>query len=386
MKELELPEFNPYQENDLKRALLQLFVIGFPAYELPDYIKAELEKGLGGTIVFRRNIDTLDQVVALNEAVHWAAKDQHLPPLVSVDQEGGRVVRVREPLTKIPTMRAVGDHHNLSVAADVADVIASEIGALGFNLNYSPVIDVDTNPDNPVIGDRAFSRDPEWVARFGGAFVAGHFAAGVIPCGKHFPGHGDTDTDSHLELPKINHERERLDAVELLPFRKLADYGIPMIMTAHVVVPSLDPEEPATLSKKILDGILRKELKYEGVIVSDDLEMVAVADLYPIEILVEKSLRAGADLFLICHSFEKYDRALAHLLKVCTEDETLKARVFESANRIAKMKKSLLRSWPKPWKKIDLLFDQIGCEKHRDIIAKIKNGEFSGQDPTARST
>ena len=380
-----LPEFNPHLDTDLERAILQLFVIGFPGHDLSEEVADELKKGLGGVILFRRNIDIIDQVLSLSESIHAAAKDQPLPPFVSLDQEGGRVVRIREPLTTLPTMRAVGDKGDVGLAADVAEVIASEVGALGFNLNYSPVIDVDTNPDNPVIGDRAFSRDPEKVARFGGAFIAGHLTAGVVPCGKHFPGHGDTDTDSHLTLPTIAHDRQRMDSIELLPFKKLCDVGIPMIMTAHVIVPSIDPEEPATLSHKSLTGILRKELNFEGVIVTDDLEMAAVADRYEIEELVLKSLEAGSDLFLICHTFSKYERAVSHLLEKAGEDDRLKAIIFTAANRIAKTKKYLLGSWPKPWKKIDMLFETIGCQQHLATIEKIENGGFEGKDPTARS-
>ncbi len=385
MNDIELPEFNPHQADDLKRAILQLFVIGFPSYTLSDEVRTELENGLGGVILFRRNVNDVDQVVALCESAHDAAKSQPLPPFVSLDQEGGRVVRVRDPLTKLPTMRSVGDKNDLHLAADVAEVIATEVCALGFNLNYSPVIDVDTNPDNPVIGDRAFSRDPLTVARFGGAFVAGHLASGVIPCGKHFPGHGDTDTDSHLTLPTISHDRARLDAIELLPFQKLAEAGIPMIMTAHVVVPAIDPDEPATLSEAALTGILRNEMGFDGIIVTDDLEMAAVAERYEIEKLVLKSLHAGSDLFLICHTFEKYQRAVDYLLAAAKENPDIKAKIFTAANRIAKTKKSLLRSWPKPWKKIDMLFETIGSESHLATIDKIQNGGFEGKDPTARS-
>ncbi len=385
MNEIELPEFNPHNPEDLKRAILQLFIIGTPSYELSEDVNSELKKGLGGVIFFRKNVQDVDQVVALCESAHAAARELPLAPFVSLDQEGGRVVRVQDPLTPLPTMRSVGDKNDLHLAADVAEVIATEVCALGFNLNYSPVIDVDTNPDNPVIGDRAFSRDPETVARFGGAFVAGHLASGVIPCGKHFPGHGDTDTDSHLTLPTISHDRARLDQIELHPFKKLAEAGIPMIMTAHVVVPAIDPEEPATLSPLSLTGILRDEMKYEGIIATDDLEMAAVAERYEIEKLVLKSLHAGADLFLICHTFEKYQRAVDYLFSAAQENADIKSKIFTAANRIAKTKKSLLRSWPKPWKKIDMLFDMIGSESHLATVDKIKNGGFEGKDPTART-
>ena len=199
--EPQLPFFNPYDTSteSIRKAVGQLFVVGFRGdgeSPTPAVTEALGAGDIGGVILFRRNIRDIEQVVRLNEAIHDAAKSAEAPPFVALDQEGGRVVRLREPLTPIPPMRTIGDTRSWELAADVAEVLATEVATVGFNLNFSPVLDVDTNPANPVIGDRAFSRDPQIVSMMGGAFTFGHLKSGVVPCGKHFPGHGDTDTDS----------------------------------------------------------------------------------------------------------------------------------------------------------------------------------------------
>lgn len=388
--EPKLPFFNPYDESEqtLRQALGQLFVIGFRGdeHEPPTDVAAALGSGaIGGVILFRRNVRDVDQVVALNEAIHAAARDAVAAPFVSLDQEGGRVVRLREPLTPIPPMRAIGETGDYELAADVAEVLATEVATVGFNLNFSPVLDVDTNPANPVIGDRAFSRDPAVVARMGGAFLLGHLAAGVVPCGKHFPGHGDTDTDSHHELPILNHEPERFEAVELIPFQRTIAADIPMIMTAHVLVPALDTVHPATLSHAVMHRLLREELGYDGVVITDDLEMKAVADRYSVEQMVELGLRAGVDIFLICHEFEKYQAAYEHLLELARRHPSDRRRVFESANRVMRLKDGLLSSWPRPWRPIAGWRDVLGCAAHRDVLARLAPATELGPDPTARS-
>jgi beta-N-acetylhexosaminidase len=319
----------------------------------------------------------------VNDAFHEAGAGARGPAWVAVDQEGGRVVRVREPLTPIPPMRAVGDKGKAALAAEVAEVIATEISMLGFNLNFSPVLDVDTNPDNPVIGDRSFSRDPEVVAQMGGAFMAGHLTAGVVPCAKHFPGHGDTDTDSHIDLPVVNHAPERLEEIELYPFKRAIDIGFPMIMTAHVMVPALDTVHPATLSHAVMTRLLRQEFDYDGVVVSDCLEMNAVADRYEITEMVELGLRAGVDMFLICHTESKWRAAREHLIKLATNNDIDRHRVFQSANRIMELKTTMLGSWPRPWVRPPFWRDEIGSEQNLAVMKSVTEDIVTGgDDPT----
>src|SRR5439155_8944763 len=185
-------------------------------------------------------------------------------------------------------------------AEAVGRAIGDELRALGVDIDFAPVLDVHTNPANPVIGERAFGRDAATVARRALAFARGLDAAGVLACGKHFPGHGDTDTDSHLELPRIDHDWDRLEKVELLPFRRAAAAGLPIIMTAHVVFAALDAQRPATLSEQVITGLLRGKLGYRGVIVSDDLDMRAIAGHMGADHAAVAAVRAGCDVLLLC--------------------------------------------------------------------------------------
>lgn len=373
-------------EKDIRAAVGQLLVVGFDgATETPpDAIASALaDNRIGGVILFRRNVESVEQVVALNESIHECARDAVEAPFVCVDQEGGRVVRVRDPLTAIPPMRAVGRTGDRRLVSEVSEVIATEVGALGFNVNFAPVLDVDTNPDNPVIGDRAFSDDPDTVARCAGAFLLGHHTAGVLPCGKHFPGHGDTLLDSHEELPTVTHERERLDRVELLPFRRMITAEIPMLMTAHVMMPALDSEHPATLSRRILSDLLREEMGYEGVVVSDDLEMKAVADRYTIPEMLERGLRAGVDLFLICHTREKWERGFEHLVERALSDNQMLLHVIRAAERVRALKQSYLGNLRRPWTRFDNWRDLLGCKAHQETMAKVPTlSDEPGSDPT----
>ena len=380
------PGLDELTEEEIRAAVGQLLVVGFEGATTtpPGAIERALaEDRIGGVILFRRNVDTVDQVVELNEAVHEAAADDVEAPFICIDQEGGRVVRVRDPLTPIPTMRAVGRTRDRRLVSEVSEVIATEVGALGFNINFAPVLDVDTNPDNPVIGDRAFSDSPEQVARCAGAYLLGHHTAGVIPCGKHFPGHGDTLLDSHKDLPTVDHDRERLDAVELLPFRRMITADIPMLMTAHVMVPKLDSEYPATLSRRIMTDLLREEMGYEGVVVSDDLEMKAVADRYEVDEMLERGLKAGVDLFLICHTEDKWRSGYDFLVERALEDNRMLLHVIRAAERVRSLKQSYLGNLRRPWSRFDNWRDLLGCDEHREIMARVPDQpDTPANDPT----
>jgi beta-N-acetylhexosaminidase len=375
----------PDSSLDLRQAVGQLLLVGFQGAESspPEAITEALSDGeIGGVILFRRNVADVDQVATLNQALHGAAAGAVAPPFIAVDQEGGRVVRLREPLTPLPTMRAAGQKHDPNLIVRLSEVIATELSALGFNLNFAPVLDVDTNPDNPVIGDRAFDTTPERVARLGGAFLIGHLMAGVAPCGKHFPGHGDTLVDSHLGLPKLMHDMERLDKIELLPFRMAIQAGIPMLMTAHILLPILDAFHPATMSRHIIGDLLRTQMRYDGIVITDCLEMKAVADRYEIEEMVELCLMAGVDIFLICHTEDKWRRAHRHLVALGERDEQARARIYESAARVVKLKTDFWGNLPRPWQPLDGWNEVLGCEEHRQVVAMVDGGYTHGVDPT----
>lgn len=309
----------------------QLFMFGFDGTSLPRRARDFLEKDQAlGVILFKRNIESRDQVYDLNCSV---------PGLVSVDQEGGRVARLRGICTNIPPMREIGEasRHDSELPYKIGYQMGRELKELGFDIDFAPIMDIDTNPKNPIIGDRSFSRDPDDVARLGSRFIRGMQEAGILACAKHFPGHGDTDTDSHLDLPVITHGEDRISHVELHPFRAAIQAKVACMMTAHILVPALDPIYPATLSYPILTGLLRKQMGYEGVIVSDDLEMHAVADRYSIREMVKLGLLAGVDLFLVCSKLDKTREAIDAVHDLVDCGEVPKERVFEALGRISAM-------------------------------------------------
>ncbi len=311
----------------------QLIVGGFASTELSPRFARELAAGRrAGAILFRRNIKSVDQVARLNRSL-VAAAPAALPPLVGVDQEGGRVARLGPPFVKLPPMRQLGRIGDVALTERVAEQLGRELAVLGFNLDFAPVMDVDSNPQNPVIGDRSFGRDPEVVAAHGAAMVRGLQGHGVLACAKHFPGHGDTALDSHLALPTVAHERSRLDEVELPPFRAAAKAGVAAMMSAHVVFDGLDPAVPATFAPKICTELLRSTLGFEGALFSDDMEMGAVAAERSIEDSAVMAVRAGCDVLLICSDQALQARAHAALVERATGEPAFAERCREAAAR-----------------------------------------------------
>src|SRR5689334_12357257 len=252
----------------LRREIGQLLIAGFNGHQIPAELRSlAKEFGLGGVILFARNVDAPEQVAELAHDASRLVPD--LPPWVSVDQEGGRVARLKRPFTEWPPMATLGRSGDVRLAERFARALASELKAVGITLDYAPVLDIHTNPKNPVIGDRALSETAEGVARLGAAIVTALQNEGVAACGKHFPGHGDTQADSHLELPLVEHPLERLRSVEFVPFRAAIAAGVATMMTAHVFMPALDERRPATLSRRVVFDLLREELRFDGVILSD---------------------------------------------------------------------------------------------------------------------
>src|SRR5207253_22636 len=251
-------------------------IAGFNGHQVPVELRSlARDFGLGGIILFARNVADPEQVA---EVSYEAARlDPDLPLWVSVDQEGGRVARLKAPFTEWPPMATLGRSGDVVLAERFARALASELKAVGFSLDYTPVLDVLTNPKNPVIGDRAPAERAEDVARLGSAIIRTLQAEGIAACGKHFPGHGDTSVDSHFELPLIEHPPDRLEAVELVPFKAAIAADVACIMTAHILIPALDEHRPATLSPTIVDGWLRTKLGFQGVILTDDMAMNAIS-------------------------------------------------------------------------------------------------------------
>jgi beta-N-acetylhexosaminidase len=317
----------------------QLLLGGFDGAELPARYEAALREGRrAGATLFRRNLPSVAAAADLCGGMARAAGTE-LPPFIAIDQEGGRVGRLPAPALKLPPMRELGRLGDLALVRRAARAVATELGALGFNLNFAPVLDVDSNALNPVIGDRSFGPDPRTVMRCGVAYLRGLQDKNVLACGKHFPGHGDTEVDSHVNLPVIRHDRKRLDQVELPPFRAAIGAGVASLMTTHVVVEALDPAVPATLSRAVCASLLRAELGFDGVLFSDDLEMGAITGQYSIEEAAVEAVWAGCDVVLICADWERQERAHEALVRRAEADRRFRERCVEAAGRSLRLRR-----------------------------------------------
>ncbi|MFV8752453.1 beta-N-acetylhexosaminidase [Nannocystaceae bacterium ST9] len=292
----------------------QLLFVGFTGLTVPPDLAERIREGrIGGVILFARNIRDPEQVRGLVRDLHQLAP-AGVPLTVAIDQEGGRVQRLRDPWTVWPPMRTLGERPGVADTERFARALALELLDMGIDLDFAPVVDVDSNPDNPVIGDRSFGRDAALVGQHGAAFVRAMQTMGVATCAKHFPGHGDTDLDSHLALPRLDLDLHRLRKIELPPFRACVEAEVATMMTAHVMFPKLDPKRPATLSPDVM-GLLRDELGYQGLVFSDDLEMKAVADHFTVERRSIGALEAGVDSLLVCSQTDLREEVLAKLEK-----------------------------------------------------------------------
>ncbi len=336
----------------------ELFIVGFPGGELPAELRDRFARGdFAGLIFFTRNFRDPTDLVAIAEFLHSIAATyappqpelKALPPIFALDYEGGRVQRIKAPFTVWPRMGHLRAHPP-ELAEKVGRAMAVELSALGINVNFAPVLDVDSNPHNPIIGDRAFADTPAAVSARALAFLRGlESHGGLRGCGKHFPGHGDTETDSHLTLPVVRRDLPALRAVELGPFVDAVAAGIGMLMTAHVVYPAVD-SRPATLSPRWLTEILRRELGFTGVCVSDDMDMNAVTaqelGLADDSEVVVEALLAGCDAFLFCKDADRLHRAEAALLRAAQSDARVRARINESAARLRRFRQTLAPCQP----------------------------------------
>lgn len=359
-------------------AIARLFTVGFHGTAPSQELEELLQRGVGGVIVFARNVEGPAQVLELTRSIKRRAGH---PVFVAVDQEGGRVRRLRAGFTDVPAMRSLGLRGDSTLARDVGRLLGRELGAVGIDVNFAPVVDVDTNPDNPVIGDRALSSEAEVVAELGAALVQGLQSAGVAACAKHFPGHGDTEQDSHASLPRLAHGMGRLERVELVPFQRVVGAGVASIMTAHVVIETLDAEQPATLSEVVLGGLLRQRLGFDGVVFSDDLEMAAIAGRFDPGAAAVRAVQAGVDNLLVCHS-----ASVAHVMidaiGGAVRDGTLsEARVREAGRRVLALSQ---RFAAPPRVSSDL--SVVACDEHRRLADRVRGSTSGASEPAVDPT
>ncbi len=330
-------------------------MVGFQGKSVPEDLRRYVEEGEpAGVIVFRRNVADTEQVAALVRELRSLWSSEGSAPLVAVDQEGGKVRRLRPPecpeFLDLPEARGVAAARDVALTRALGELTARQLAAVGFNLDFSPVLDVDSNPANPVIGARSYGSDPAAVIDHALAFAQGLTDGGVIPCGKHFPGHGDTDLDSHLALPSLPHQLDRLRRVELAPFKAAVDAGLPTMMSAHIVFEALDADWPATLSATVIPTLLREELGFQGVIFSDDLEMRAIADHQPAAVIASQGLAASLDVFLVCHELDRARAIRDALASAARHDPIAATRLEASARRVRSLRRGAPDHALEPWR------------------------------------
>jgi beta-N-acetylhexosaminidase len=361
--------------SQIDRDAAGLLCVGFHGTSPSAEVLELLERGVGGVILFSRNLAEAEQVAELVAALKRAAGR---PLLVSIDQEGGRVARLRERhgFTELPPMRALGQTGDEGLAFECGALLGRELRAVGIDQDYAPVVDVDTNPQNPVIGDRSLSRDPAAVGRLGAALARGLQSAGVAACAKHFPGHGDTSQDSHVDLPRLPHSLTRLHEVELRPFTELARAGVAAVMTAHVVFEALDAGRPATLSPAVM-RLLRSACGFAGCCVSDDLEMAAIAAHVPLEVAAPGALAAGVDQLLLCHTVVAQHAAIDHVRRAVEDGGLPRARLAEAKRRVEALSR-FAGPPPDPRR----AHGALRTPAHLELAARIP-ALAAGPDPTA---
>jgi beta-N-acetylhexosaminidase len=347
----------------------QLVIVGMDGYDINENTRLLVEeKKVGGFVLFGKNIESSEQLLGLINALKSLNSKNKVPIFAAVDEEGGSVSRMPGEFEKLPANREIGELNNTALCFEIGKLLADEIKAFGYNMNFAPVLDINSNPQNTVIGNRAFGDDAEIVRRLGVSTMKGIKSGGVISVVKHFPGHGDTLADSHAGLPIVNHNMDRLNAVELVPFKDAVRQGADAVMVAHILMNKIDGENPATMSGAVVTGILRRQMGFEGVIITDDMTMGAITQNYDIGEAAVKAFCAGADIILVCHGNDNQFKVINALENAIISGTISKERLNESLKRILKLKQMYSLK--------DETIDHLDIEKTNQHIRDILKNNF----------
>ncbi len=353
----------PQTKTSARDSVLARFMLGFEGDSLSRELSDYLSQGLAGVVLYKRNFPSVQRLRELTEEIRRAAGR---PVLIGIDQEGGTRFALREPFTAWPSAAQLGRIGDPALTEQVARAMAAELRAVGCNLNFAPMLDLHINSDSPVTTDRSFGADPHRAAKMGVAFDRGLRAGGVLSCAKHFPGHGDAVVDPHLDLPVFMGTMERLASVELVPFAAAVAAGVPLVMTAHILLPQIDSENPASLSRILLDGILRRRMGFDGVILADDLGMGAIARKYGPGEAAVRTLLAGTDIAMLCHDWSAVAPAVEAVLKALREDRFEMTEWDASLDRIERVCAQAESSSP------EAPLEILGCEEFRALAAGVR--------------
>lgn len=352
-------------------------IMGVQGTTLSNYEKRFIvENNIGGVILFGRNLQEPKQIYELTRQIQSlsAQQEEKLPLFIGIDMEGGRVHRLKPPFTHWPALQKIGKMDSTSLSFKFAQCMGRELASIGVNLNFAPCIDVLTNSKNTVIGDRSISSDAEVVTKHSSALVRGYIKSGIIPCAKHFPGHGNTLVDSHEDLPVETTTSEALHARELIPFKKAFRARLDMVMTSHIQFKNIDPDYPVTFSKKFLSEWIRDEFRFRNIIISDDLDMKALTKYFSREEIPVKALQAGVDILLYCNEPESPEIAVDSVCKALAEDRLNRNGVEESYRRVIKLKKEKLTKLHVPT--LEEMVNIIGHPDHMRLAKAIEAEEL----------
>lgn len=317
----------------------QMVIAGFDGYEVNDHVRSLIrDYRIGGFILYGNNVRSTSQLLALINWLKITNSLNKVPIFVSVDEEGGRVSRMPAEFVNIPSSGAIGKVNDSALSYRVGSVIAEMIRSFGFNMDFAPVLDINSNPNNPVIGDRAFGSTAGIVSRLGVQTMLGIRDGGVIPVVKHFPGHGDTSVDSHTALPVVNYGLNRLESFEFVPFQAAINNGADAVMVAHILLTQIDPANPSSMSRTVITDILRNRLGFQGVVITDDMTMGAITKNYDLTDAAVRSVNAGSDIILLSGGYNNEVRVLNALKNAAAAGRIPMSRINESVYRILKLK------------------------------------------------
>ncbi|QGU96866.1 beta-N-acetylhexosaminidase [Clostridium bovifaecis] len=317
----------------------QMVIVGIEGYNLNNNTKSLIEKyKVGGIVLFGSNIQGSEQLLDLVNSLKKENLKNKIPLFLSVDEEGGKITRMPKEFKRFPNNKAIGKINDMELSNNIGRTIGDEIKSFGFNMDFAPVLDINSNPKNPVIGSRSFGANPDVVSNLGIETMKGIQSENVIPVVKHFPGHGDTSVDSHIGLPTVNNDLNRLQSFELIPFAEAIEKSADAVMIAHILLPKIDKENPSSMSKIIITDILRADLKFNGVVITDDMTMGAITKNYNISKAAIKSVEAGSDVILVCHGYENEIKVINDLKDAVSKGEISEQRIDESVYRILKLK------------------------------------------------
>jgi beta-N-acetylhexosaminidase len=323
----------------LEEKIGQMIIAGIEGYTINENERKLIrDYHIGGFILFSRNIENPDQLLEMNNSLKNENSINKTPLFISVDEEGGRISRIPKAIKNLPSNKLIGNINNEKFSYEIGKLLAEKVKAFGFNMNFAPVLDINSNPKNPVIGDRAFGSTVEVVRDLGYQTMMGIKSGDVIPVVKHFPGHGDTSVDSHIGLPSVENDLERLKGFELIPFETAINNGAECVMVAHILLPKIDAENPATLSTTIITDILRKQLNFDGVVITDDMTMGAITKNYDLSTAAVQAVRAGNDIVLVAHEYENALATIDALKEAVQAGKIAEQRIDQSVYRILKLK------------------------------------------------